>query len=429
MIPSDTLQQRVLVAHPGTQYAPRVCEALHAHSALHCFCTGIAFSDEGAVLKLAEFAPQKLRSILQRRQIRIPSKRICSLPWIEIEHTLALKLNWRDDLVANQYARNLSFQKRIPAKVIHDASLVMGFDGSSVVLVERSRKAGKPFCLNQSIGHPLSMARVFSKIKEQYPEWEMDVRPKQAEFIEFEATEHRLADVIVVPSKFVASTLIENGVEAAKLAIVPFGTDTEFFKPTIDRPSNPQSVFLFVGSLNARKGMPVLLNAWRRLNPSHCQLLIAGYGEIPDHEIRKGIPDSVRILGRKNRNELKELLDRADVFLFPSYFEGLAQVQIEAQAMGVPVVGTRASGAEDLVENGINGIIIPEGSEEDLMEAIERFLLRPHLALEMRENTLNRRKTLSWNDHGHELVKVFEKLPVVDKQSNSESSLQAHSAQ
>jgi len=223
-----------------------------------------------------------------------------------------------------------------------------------------------------------------------------------------EEQEHTEAAFIIVPSRFVARTLEENGVDAAKIRINPFGVDLECFQPGKVPPSLKPLRFVFAGSLQPRKGLPLLLAAWKALPDNHgAELWVAGGGEIPA-SVRRGVPDSVRFLGRLAQTELCQTFQQCHVFVFPSYFEGLAQVQIEAAACGLPVLGTASSGCEEIVKEGETGFILPTGDLEALRAALLRFISTPELVLAMRQRLLVERSRWSWAAYGDRWMKILD---------------------
>src|SRR5206468_3045471 len=202
-------------------------------------------------------------------------------------------------------------------------------------------------------------------------------------------------------------TLQENGVDAQKIRLNPFGVDLERFKPAATPPSLKPLRFVFAGSLQPRKGLPLLLSAWSRLPSSHCaELWVAGGGEIPA-SVRRGLPDTVRFLGKLPQAELSRLFQQCHVFVFPSYFEGLAQVQIEAAACGLPVIGTESSGCEEIVRHGKTGFILPTGDLEALCAALLNFISSPERARSMRELLLAERPKWSWDAYGERWMNLL----------------------
>ena len=74
----------------------------------------------------------------------------------------------------------------------------------------------------------------------------------------------KIVDEIIVASSFSKETLKKNGVEEKKMAVIPYGTDTDFFKPEEKRGNHEVVKFVFVGLVDARKGVPVLLEVWKK---------------------------------------------------------------------------------------------------------------------------------------------------------------------
>jgi glycosyltransferase involved in cell wall biosynthesis len=174
--------------------------------------------------------------------------------------------------------------------------------------------------------------------------------------------------------------------------------------------------FLFLGSFTARKGLPLLLKAWDELDIPDAELTIAGYGKLPASVV---LSPNVKNLGTIAKEERQHLFDNADVFLFPSFFEGLAQVQIEAMACGLPVVGTKNSGADELVEEGVNGFIIEAGNSSQLKAAINFFLSSPmkikHMGIKAREKA----EEFSWDAYGARLKRILEDTAANKKADNA----------
>lgn len=388
---------KVLLAHPGTQYAPHLARELAAHGLLRRYWTGFAVAERGFGGRLMNLAPAALRGRLGNRVVNVAGHQLRTRPLLE----------WRAGRVARRageetafYERNRRFQESIPEREIRGADVVVGFDTSSWILARRAKAAGRRFILDQSIGHPAAKERVFAGLRARFPGWSTSAPRKAQELVAAEREEHALADVIVAPSRFVRRTLVEEGVDAAKIRIIPFGTDISLFQP-VEKNGDGSApvVFLFVGGITARKGVPVLLEAWKKLNPSGAELWLAGPGAISAAETA-GLPDSVKVLGPQGRQEVAVLMQKADVFVFPSFFEGLAQVQIEAQAAGLPLIGTEESGATELIEEGRTGCLVPAGDSAALAAAMQRLAENAVLRTEMRRNAIAKREQLGWKVYG-----------------------------
>jgi glycosyltransferase involved in cell wall biosynthesis len=266
------------------------------------------------------------------------------------------------------------------------------------------------FVLDQSIGHAGSFLRVANQLQKLYPQWSSQVHVKTDDAIQREDAEQADAAYIIVPSRFVASTLEENGIDLSKVRVNPFGVDLDCFAPAPQPiPADPLR-FIFAGSLQPRKGLPLLLDTWRQIQTKRrIELWIAGSGELPT-PVRSTLPDNVRLIGKMTRQGLANTLRECQVFVFPSYFEGLAQVQIEAAACGLPVIGTTSSGCEEIIDNGEMGFVLKTGDGEQLRSALLAFIDDPGLSLRMRQRLLERRQQWSWNAYGDRWAKILEEV-------------------
>ena len=400
----------ILLAHPGTQYSFRLAAELHQRGRLTEFHTGLALAGDSLVMRSWDRLPRALqRRAANRRLTALPFAKLHSYPLGEL--MTSVRGWWDGDGERVLHGRNARFQQSIPESAIRQANTVVGFDTSSWLLARRAKALGKHFILDQSIGHPAVKERVFAQIRERYPTWNFSVPRKADPYLGEEREEHALADVIVVPSSFVKQTLLEEGVAEAKIRIIPFGTDLQIFRPEDrPRPFGPV-VFLFVGAVSARKGVPVLLEAWRRsaATATAAELWLVGSGRMPAHE-QASLPPSVKVLGMKSQADVAALMRRADVFIFPSFFEGLAQVQVEALASGLPVVATAEAGASELIRPGENGFLIPAGDALATAACIERLVVDVPLRGKLRQNAVSQREELSWRIYGDRWARLLEEL-------------------
>jgi starch synthase len=404
------MKKKTLLAHPGTQHSFFLAKELYKQGLLYQFHSSLAFTKDMLQYKAISFFKRMVNksfSIESRVLDAVPARMIRAYPWLEIS---AWNQKRKGELNNNVFfERNRKFQQAIPKKSLQKADAVIGFDTSSFVLVDRVHALDKRFFLEQTIGHPASAVKLSRQLADQFPGWENSWIEKPQRDIDNEKHEHEQADIIVVPSQFVKNTLIENGIDRSKILVNPFGTDTRVFFPAQKYPSPDPLIFLFVGSISVRKGIPLLLKAWEQLNPAHAELWIAGSGKIPELQMKTLLP-SIKLLGRINRIDMPPLLRKAHVFVFPSYFEGLAIAQLEAAASGLPIIGTTASGANEIVEEGKTGFIIQPGDLAQLVSAMDKFLKDPGTAAEMYENAKEKCWKWDWRFYGERWQELINNL-------------------
>ena len=161
-------------------------------------------------------------------------------------------------------------------------------------------------------------------------------------------------------------------VPANKVRVIPNAVDLKHvdgFRPhKLNRKNNS---FLFVGKVAYNKGIIDLVGAFKKLRLD-VELNIAGTGPLleklrqDNHDLR------INFLGRVNEDKLFELYWNSDAFIYPTLFEGMPTVVIEAMACGLPVISTDIGGLPDLVDQR-NGFVIPPASPEVLARTVERF--------------------------------------------------------
>ena len=168
---------------------------------------------------------------------------------------------------------------------------------------------------------------------------------------------------------------------------IPNGVDTARFSPA-PRDAGDVCELLLVGRLAPQKGVDILLHALARI-PSGWRLRIVGDGperaRLGDLSAALGLAARVKFHGWAQRDDLPALYRSADVFVFPSYDEGMPNVVLEALASGLPVVATRIAGTEQLVAHGANGALVPPGEPAAFAEALAPLIAAPELRRAMGE--------------------------------------------
>ncbi len=153
--------------------------------------------------------------------------------------------------------------------------------------------------------------------------------------------------------------------------------------------------------------MPLLLKAWEKIDPNKAELIIAGFGTIPENVI---LQSNVHNFGLISKNNRPALYNKAHVFVFPSYFEGFAQVQIEAASSGLPVIGTYNSGAEELVEDGKEGFIVQAGDTGALCKAMNYFITNPSQIPVMGKAARAKAEQFTWDAYGKRWCDIIDKV-------------------
>jgi glycosyltransferase involved in cell wall biosynthesis len=185
-------------------------------------------------------------------------------------------------------------------------------------------------------------------------------------------------------SEAVRQVLIDSGIPDHRVQTVHDGVDLRRFN---DVPKAPAlfpagtRVVGAVGHLAGHKGHRYLLEATRYLLQvePYVGVVIAGDGALRTtlqaQAASLGITDRVCFTGF--RHDILALMQRFEIFVFPSYLEGLGTAILDAMALRKPVVATRAGGIPEVVQDGITGFLVPSRDPEALAQAVLHLLHRP----------------------------------------------------
>jgi glycosyltransferase involved in cell wall biosynthesis len=188
-------------------------------------------------------------------------------------------------------------------------------------------------------------------------------------------SEYRRTDVIQVASEYTRESFLEAGVPPEKLRRVDLSVPERFRAPREEHDDQTCRV-LYVGALTVSKGVPVLLEAFRRLRGDAELVLVGGWSSRGMHRyVQAALAADSRI--RVAPGDPLAELRRADVLVHPSFSDGFGYAPMEALACGVPVVVTEDTGMKEHVRDGIDGWVVPTGSVNDLLERLKHLQARP----------------------------------------------------
>lgn len=185
--------------------------------------------------------------------------------------------------------------------------------------------------------------------------------------------EIKLADFISIPSDFVRESFLKNGVSEKKLIFNSYGISTELFNPSTQKKQKERLEVIFIGSVEIRKGVHYLLEAFSRLDPDHYMLNLVGKVH-PDFQTmlaKYGNLKNVKYLGAKSKQEVANILNLSDVMVMPSILEGLSLTILEAMSSGIPVISTYNAGGLGLIDDFEEGFLIDIRKPEAIIEKLK----------------------------------------------------------
>jgi glycosyltransferase involved in cell wall biosynthesis len=225
--------------------------------------------------------------------------------------------------------------------------------------------------------------------------------PDKTKYIAFEWIVSHFADKIVGVSHHTSNNLLRYGhLSKKKITTIHNGIVPDEFLKTIDCTGLKKSIGLpdkgkIIGTavrLSEQKNVGLLINAFKNVSETvkDVSLVIAGNGPL-----ESTLKQHVDRLGLKNifflgpRNDIAALLQLFDIYVLPSIWEGLPMGILEAMASKCVVVATNVGGVGELIQNGVNGVLIESGDVQALTIALRNLLLNNELTYKYRDNAFN----------------------------------------
>ncbi len=414
----------VLVACPDARPpAYQAAIGLAKAGKLHQLLTGFYHRGDSKLIDLGRRCvpgwTARLDRVLNKRQdAEIPSDRVGSTFGFDLALALERRLPSHRSTWKRQVARwrTEHFDRLLARKLIQQrppAALIFSDVGSELAL---------PACKRLGISSVLSM--VHGDVREErqlleveaarapefFPIYLGDTKLDLEEMAWLHARRLRdieLADLILVPSEHIASELERHGTPRSHIRVIPYAADCRRFRPLPDKRHGSKCTFLFAGGISQRKGIAYLLQAWQQIRRPGWSLQLLG---APPRDLSPlaGLLEGVELLGRVPHSEVPDRMASADVFVFPSLFEGSAVVTYEALASGLPSVVTPSAGS--VVRDGIDGQIVPTADVESLSIAMESLGVDPDLRAECAVSARERALMFDWPRYHRSLLETFQQV-------------------
>jgi glycosyltransferase involved in cell wall biosynthesis len=219
------------------------------------------------------------------------------------------------------------------------------------------------------------------------------------------------SDLIIAVSQYTAKQVQDLlNVPSSRIRVVPHG----IHQLSLDLPVQREEVILFVGTLQLRKNVIRLVEAFEQAYLPPWRLILAGapggYGgsEIAERIANSRYRDKIEVTGYVTREELEKLYGRASIFAFPSLDEGFGIPVLEAMAHGVPVL---TSNRPALAEIAADAAILADPLQTDAMAAQLRNLMQDSgLREELRVKGIAQARQFSWARTVRETYAVYQEL-------------------
>jgi glycosyltransferase involved in cell wall biosynthesis len=222
---------------------------------------------------------------------------------------------------------------------------------------------------------------------------------------------------IVTVSNGVAQELLDYGTSENKISVVGNGVNCRKFHPG----NHIREPFvLFVGRLDFRKGLFDLLESFKKISEIMPNLLLKIIGKGPlrkslEHIVEKNnLEQRVLFLNHVSDEELVSNYQKARLVIIPSHYEGLPTVLLEAMACGTPVVATRINGNVDVIDDGVNGILVEPKKPSELTRAILSIIEDEEELKQIGHNgRMKIESYYSWKKIGERYLNIFQEMTKV----------------
>lgn len=403
----------ILLIHPtGNANVRQAAQALNEVGLLSEFWTSVYWRRDHM---LNCILPGFVSRLLNRRAFpELSRERVRCHPWREIGRLVAGRTG-PSAAVRHEVGRlsvdavYQSLDRKVAAQLHRKTGVlaVHAYEDGALATFRAAQQLGMRTIYELPIGYWRSYQELMSEEAELQPEWAKTL-PGNSDSEDKHSCkdeELALANRILVPSQFVRRTLMKAGQLKAPITVLPYGAPPP---PAgmVKRTSrgNEKLKVIFVGSLGQRKGVSYLLQAIKILGSS-VELTLIGK-RVGECSVMDAACREHRWISSLPHDEVLREIQRHDVMVFPSLFEGFGLVLLEAMSCGIPVIATPNGAAPDLLTDGEDGFLVPIRSAEAIAEKLHLLRLDRERLSAMSEAATCKAAHHSWEYYREQLVKA-----------------------
>ena len=418
----------IIQSHPtGNTYVREELQALLEAQLLSEFWTCIGWNAQSP---LARALPDSLARQLGRRALPPQARPFThQMPLREIGRLLAptLKLGRLTRHETGVFSVDQVFRaldKRV-ARRLHraharGATAVYAHEDGALQSFKRAKSLGMTCIYELPIAYWETGVRLLQEEAQRWPDWEPTLvgTRNSAAKLKRKTRELELADLVIMPGQFVYDSLPEPIRETKACLVAPFGSPAvdriAFERAEVARAEQPRRRplrVLFAGSLTQRKGLADLFAAFRLLDRhgidrDDIELRVLGAPVAPLEFYRAQGVD-FRYEAPRAHAEVLELMRSCDLLALPSIVEGRALVQQEALSCGLPILVTPNAGAQDLIDEGQTGFLVPIRSPETIAEKIAWLAANREQLPDMRRAALAKAEHYTWETYRNSIIEFL----------------------
>lgn len=201
------------------------------------------------------------------------------------------------------------------------------------------------------------------------------------------------------------------------IGIIYNGIDISDFVPKSEkRPADKVIITTGASRVTDRKGIDYLIRAIKILDQKYPNIHLKALGDgnakanLENLAKELGLEKKVEFIGRIPRENTAPYYQEAGIFVLPSFNEGMSNAMLEALASGLPLIATNTGGTSELVEEGVNGLVIKTKDVQDLADKIEILMKDEDLRKKMGEASRRKAEAMSWEKVAKEYIELYNKI-------------------
>jgi glycosyltransferase involved in cell wall biosynthesis len=313
---------------------------------------------------------------------------------------LLVKINYLiEDFPHRYYNEQLFFDMFARKHINRGADAVLHTDSGLVMSLMKAKSLGIPTIILHRTLHPLHVANILKEESKKFGIMEKSVLVHE-KWVRNRVKTLKECDKIFALSELERDSLVKYGIPDSKIEVLHYGqgVDTDYFRPS----SKKEETFtvLFLGHKSLIKGVPYLLEAWRRLNLKDAKLVIAGF---QDKRLIEMYRRRTQFEAPGIVNPLK-YYQEAHIYILPSLGDPFPRTALEAMSCGLPVIVSDMTGIKDIIEDGKEGFIIPSRSVKYISEKILYFYENPSEIKRMGKNARSKAEEYTWENFAKEVI-------------------------
>jgi starch synthase len=408
----------ILLSHPiGNEFVREALAAFDSADILTEFWTAISWNPKSPVNRAL---PRPIRELFGRRSFPESIRsRTRTLPAREAVRLLAGAAGFSSRHETGAFSIDAVFReldKKVAQRLrkidppsqgygaAGNVRAVYAYEDGALETFHAARNLNLQRIYDLPIGYWRVGQRIFAEEAEREPEWAPTLSGTldSADKLARKDDELRLATCVIVASAFTKQTLAESPC-TAKIDIVPYGAPSAISGEIAKAPGRLR--VLFAGSLGQRKGLSYLLKAVEMLR-GDVELTLLGRKAASGCAPLEAAVRKYRWLPTLSHGAVLREMQNHDVLVLPSLFEGFGLVILEAMAQGKPVITTDHTAGPDIIENEIDGFIVPIRSAEAIAQKLELLARDRERLMSMKAAARSKAQSRGWESYRRRLVEV-----------------------